>query len=114
MAHDLPGVGEYLQDHWRWPDHLSLLAPPDAQYQFLAGSQEKTGEMAQPIPRLHAGGNPLPAGMGCADCRAQPPTLEMEIGEPRLTHTLARLAYPPYTKAKPAKPMHTPAKSAIM
>ena len=110
MVHDLPGVGENLQDHcggriiyrcatgvctmneiyhnWlRRIQHglqyvLSMkgalmtgagpmglfvrtrpeLASPDVQYQFLAGSAEKTGDADAQVSGLHAGGDPVPAG----------------------------------------------------
>jgi hypothetical protein len=44
-------------------------------------------------------------------------TLRREEGNAHpadLIGALLRLGYPAYMKAKPAKPMHTPAKSAIM
>ena len=110
VVHDLPGVGENLQDHcggriiyrcapgvctmneiyhnWLRRIHhgmqyvLSMkgalmtgagpmglfvrtrpeLASPDVQYQFLAGSAREDRRRDAPVPRLHAGGDPVPAG----------------------------------------------------
>ena len=109
VVHDLPGVGENLQDHiggrmiYRCASALHderdvsqlaaraqyagaerpgakgalmtgagpiglfvstrpELASPDVQYQFLAGSSEKTGDAMHRFPGLHAGGDPMPAG----------------------------------------------------
>ena len=110
VVHDLPGVGDNLQDHcggriiyrcapgvctmneiyhnWLRRIHhgmqyvLSMkgalmtgagpmglfvrtrpeLASPDVQYQFLAGSSREVRRRDAPIPRLHAGGDPMPAG----------------------------------------------------
>ena len=38
------------------------LASPDVQYQFLAGSAEKTGDADAPLSRLHAGCDSVPTG----------------------------------------------------
>ena len=110
VVHDLPGVGENLQDHcggriiyrctpnvttmneiyhnWLRRIHhgmqyvLSMkgalmtgagpmglfvrtrpeLASPDVQYQFLAGSAQKTGDPMHRFPGMHAGCHPVPSG----------------------------------------------------
>ena len=49
-------MGLFVQDAARACDS------PDVQYQFLAGSAQKTGDPMHRFPGLHAGRDPVPAG----------------------------------------------------